>query len=266
MPIVVACPSCQNKLRVADELREQMVRCPSCSVTFFPGTGDTTPPPPPPPGAVWNDLPLESVPASSSSPQPEPIDPEVLDEGDSSRFSRPPRLTDEDDDLRPCPRCGRLLHRDATRCSSCGRRSPSPSSSLVRTAPRRDSEPDRGSMVLTLGILSLVMLSFCIPLGVVFGLCAWVMGSQDLRKIRAGSMDESGQGMTHAGWICGILGTLINGLLTLSCVGFIIVILTINNSKTSSPPRPTAPTTFQNKGFAPRPVPPPQPVPPRRLR
>jgi hypothetical protein len=53
----------------------------------------------------------------------------------------------------------------------------------------------------------------------VLGLVAWVMGQADLRKIKRGDMDPAGRGLTQAGWICGIIGTLLNGLFMLGCAG-----------------------------------------------
>ena len=66
-------------------------------------------------------------------------------------------------------------------------------------------EPHRGGTVLTLGILGLVICLIC-------GIIAWVMGAGDLRKMREGRMDRSGQGTTQAGMICGIIGTILGAL------------------------------------------------------
>ena len=62
--------------------------------------------------------------------------------------------------------------------------------------------PHRGAAVLTLGILGIALCWIC-------GIIAWVMGHNDLREMAAGRMDRSGEGMTRAGKICGIIGTLI---------------------------------------------------------
>ena len=75
---------------------------------------------------------------------------------------------------------------------------------------RRFYVEHRGALVLTLGILSLVL---C-PLQVL-GPVAWTMGNNDLAAMRSGRMDPSGEGITQAGRICGIIGTV---LLALSCV------------------------------------------------
>jgi hypothetical protein len=63
-------------------------------------------------------------------------------------------------------------------------------------------EPHRGSAVLTLGILGLAVCAIC-------GIIAWVMGSSDLAKMRAGTMDRSGEGSTRAGMICGMISTIL---------------------------------------------------------
>jgi hypothetical protein len=54
-------------------------------------------------------------------------------------------------------------------------------------------------MVLVFGILGLVC---CI----IFAILAWVFGSKDLQEMAAGRMDPSGEGLTKAGKIMGIIG------------------------------------------------------------
>jgi hypothetical protein len=73
-------------------------------------------------------------------------------------------------------------------------------------------KPHRGTLVLVLGILGLII---CGPLAIV----AWVLGSTDLKEMDAGTMDPSGRGTTNAGKICGIIGTI---LLILSVAAIII--------------------------------------------
>jgi hypothetical protein len=63
-------------------------------------------------------------------------------------------------------------------------------------------KPHRGTLILVLGILGLVV---CGPLAI----AAWVMGSGDLKEIDAGTMDPAGRGTTQAGKICGIIGTIL---------------------------------------------------------
>jgi len=64
---------------------------------------------------------------------------------------------------------------------------------------RRHTVPHRGAAVLTLGILSIVL---CGP---ICGPIAWIMGYNDMKQIRAGYMDRSGEGMTQAGMIMGMV-------------------------------------------------------------
>jgi hypothetical protein len=66
-------------------------------------------------------------------------------------------------------------------------------------------KPDRSSLVLVLGILSMV----CAPIGI----AAFIMGRSDLREIDAGQRDPKGRGMTQAGMICGIIGMVFFGLI-----------------------------------------------------
>jgi predicted Zn finger-like uncharacterized protein len=88
---------------------------------------------------------------------------------------------------------------------------------------RRNYQPHRGAVVLTLGILSLVICC----LGVILGPIAWVMGNNDMTDIRAGRMDPEGEGLTNAGRICGIIGTILGGLNCLGCVGWTILRLSL---------------------------------------
>lgn len=73
-------------------------------------------------------------------------------------------------------------------------------------------QPHRGTLILVLGILGLVLCPIC-------GIVAWVMGNADLKAIAAGQMDPSGEGTTKAGKICGIIATI------LMVVGVIVGVL-----------------------------------------
>ena len=68
----------------------------------------------------------------------------------------------------------------------------------LATLPERglDQAPE---LILILGILSIVC---CFITGIV----AWVMGNADLQAMAAGQMDPTGEGMTKAGKICGMVG------------------------------------------------------------
>jgi hypothetical protein len=63
-------------------------------------------------------------------------------------------------------------------------------------------KPHRGTLILVLGILSLIVCGF-------LGIPAWIMGNRDLKEIDAGTMDPSGRSTTNAGRICGMIGTIL---------------------------------------------------------
>jgi hypothetical protein len=83
---------------------------------------------------------------------------------------------------------------------------------------RLDAEPHRGTLILTLGIISVASVGAIVCwglgslVGLPLGIAAWVMGHKDLKKIRANQMDREGEGSTTAGRILGIIGTILGGL------------------------------------------------------
>jgi predicted Zn finger-like uncharacterized protein len=269
----VRCPSCQTIFEAAepsasrnggrqDEEVERIDSWKQLDLEMARDRDPAPPPPPPPPapsprsseppppmpglrGAVEIDAGPQDEPRR---PAPPPPDDRRSDERGEDRRPEPPR---EEGDLRPCPVCRRMIHRDSTRCYNCGERL-TPSSRVRddrrddrddrrdfrRPAydgrddpggpPRRDSEPHRGTTILVLGILSLVcLLGFCVlapaVIGVVLGVIGWWMGHVDLAKMKSGRMDVEGEGMTQGGWICSIIGTVLNLLCVLACGGWIVV-------------------------------------------
>ncbi|MEX2115940.1 MAG: DUF4190 domain-containing protein [Bacteroidota bacterium] len=87
---------------------------------------------------------------------------------------------------------------------------------MPQTIPTGQLERGRGALILVLGILSLVMF------GLITGIPAWVMGHTDLRRMREGKMEGTDEGLTRAGMILGIIGTVISGLVI---VFFILIIV-----------------------------------------
>ena len=81
-------------------------------------------------------------------------------------------------------------------------------------------EPHRGTLILVLGILSLVLCGFFT------GIPAWIMGKGDLAKIQAGHMDPEGVGPTKAGMICGMICCIISAVL----IGLIILLMILGVS------------------------------------
>ncbi len=82
--------------------------------------------------------------------------------------------------------------------------------------------PHRGAMVLVLGILGMV---FCFILGII----AWVMGNNDLSAMRTGTMDPTGEGLTQAGRICGIIA-VVKDILGLCVTTGILVLLALGSA------------------------------------
>jgi hypothetical protein len=74
-------------------------------------------------------------------------------------------------------------------------------------------KPHRGTLILVLGILGIVV---CPPVGI----AAWIMGSNDLKEMDAGTMDPSGRGQTQGGKICGIVGTVFTILWLVGIIAF----------------------------------------------
>src|SRR5262245_44732712 len=105
--------------------------------------------------------------------------------------------------------------------------------------PRRKrsrGKPHRGGMIMAFGIVSIVLFltslggfvgvgPFAVPLnlvGLVLGILAWIWGGADLNQMKSGEMDKRGQSNTQAGYICGIVGTILHGLgMVCGCVAII---------------------------------------------
>ncbi len=82
-----------------------------------------------------------------------------------------------------------------------------------KTAP----EPGRGTLILVLGVLSLVLLG---PFG---GIPAWVMGRKDLKRIDRGFIDQSERNKTKSGMILGIIGTFFS-VVNFIFLGILVVV------------------------------------------
>lgn len=70
-------------------------------------------------------------------------------------------------------------------------------------SPARYATPHRGGLILVLGILGWIV--GC-P---IFGVAAWMMGASDLREISYGRMDPAGKGLTQAGYVLGMVYSLL---------------------------------------------------------
>lgn len=61
---------------------------------------------------------------------------------------------------------------------------------------------NRPTIILVLGILGVVCCGLLAPV-------AWIMGSSELKAIRAGSASAAGEGLAKAGMILGIIGSVL---------------------------------------------------------
>jgi hypothetical protein len=77
--------------------------------------------------------------------------------------------------------------------------------------------PHRGTLILVFGILGIVI--SCLPLGI----AAWVMGNGDLAAMQRGEMDRSGESLTNAGKVCGIVSVVLGAIAIILWVLFAIV-------------------------------------------
>ncbi len=78
-------------------------------------------------------------------------------------------------------------------------------------APPRRYQASKSGTVLTFGILSLALCGL-------FGPFAWSMGAGELRRIDAGEVDPGGRGSAQAGMICGMIATILMGIVLLAVV------------------------------------------------
>jgi predicted Zn finger-like uncharacterized protein len=260
MSTLIDCPSCGRKLRVPEEFLGKMVRCPSCGETFdapepaaaaLPPPAEAAPAPQPagpsPLLTVPVNLELGDAPAA---PQPAPAAPPR-----EAPQRRPDRERDDDDDddydrrrgrsrrrrdFEPCPRCGDDVRRGAVACPHCGLDLEEQGDGYSRRGRvRLDAEPHRAGTVQALGIASLVLgACYVFPIGFPLGIAAWVMGRRDLKKMEDGVMDPDGRKKTRDGWLCGLVGTLLNAVWAVCCVGLVMLIVA---EASSSPPVPPPP-------------------------
>jgi len=114
-----------------------------------------------------------------------------------------------------------------------------------RRRRRRDDgdyteQPHRGTMVMLLGIGGIVLpIAFgCAPVGIIISIMAWIWGKKDLALMDNGEMDPDGRSSTQAGMICGIIGTIINGLYMVVILVYIIILAGFLAVAANAPPPP----------------------------
>ena len=98
---------------------------------------------------------------------------------------------------------------------------------------QKNRKPHRGGAILALGIFGLVLhvasvwgavldggtlIAIFPPVAVICGIITWVMGSRDLRGMSTGMINPTGQGITRAGRLCGIVAVLLGTLALANCL------------------------------------------------
>lgn len=242
MAIETICQGCSKKLRVADEHAGKQARCPECGMIY------TVPNPTISSYSLLDDAqaavaaPLPSQSQSFANPPAKesaeqwlmkiddgrefgPVDRATLDHWYAERRIGPTTQLkrEHDSHWQPASRVFPALA-TANISSSASTANPFAEQSTAPTfvpspgrAPVAYAEPHRGGLVLVLAILGWFL--GCFPLGI----AAWVMASDDLRKMRLGRMDRSGEGLTRAGMVIAIIHVCLNVLVILLVVLLMVV-------------------------------------------
>lgn len=203
MPIETTCPGCGRKLQVGEEHAGKQARCPLCNEIY-------NVPSPAGAGAAIVAKQADTGQWRMRTPEGQMYGP--VSRSDLDAWVAEGRVSSDcmlSSDANP-----NWVQADAAFPALTETRKQSP----VR--PSRPAERyiagHRGGLILVLGIVSWVV--GC-P---IFGICAWVMGSADLREMRSGRMDAGGAGLTLAGQIIGMLHAL---LAIVVIVVFVFVLL-----------------------------------------
>ncbi len=182
MAELIACPECKKHLQVPDELLGQRVQCPECTHLFTAAATEQV------------SIGITGVPAS---PPPIPTSETLTWEREAEADEGKRRRDDDDDhDDDALPRRRRRSYGN-----------------------RFSGTAHRGGMILAFGLAGLLGMSF-FPVGLVFGIMAWIMGNADMAEMRSGRMDPEGEGMTQAGRIMGMISTILQIVSILACCGF----------------------------------------------
>jgi hypothetical protein len=199
---LLTCPACGCSVQTADALLGRRVRCFACKHSFLATIERTAPP------------------ARRETP-----DPPLERSRDPARRLGVPHDGDEDflaGECGPfCPGCGRCTTWADLSCPYCGEGlEPEDEGRLARRQAidriRRDYEPHRGSLILSLGNVSMIVggRSLCtfgagVVVSVPVGILAWLMANRDPERMRDGRMDPRGKAQTETGRTGAIAGILL---------------------------------------------------------
>jgi hypothetical protein len=190
MPDFVRCPHCGCGVALAAVPVGQMIRCFACNHRFVPDLKVDQPAVPPPalrpvvPSAQW---------------EPTGRDKTVL-----------------------CPICGTTVGWQLRRCPLCHEEfldELPPRQKGRPPGPRRDSDPHRGNLIanlgrasLVIGILPLFTCGLASLVGLPLALTTWILADNQLRRIDAGLVDESGRTLTEYGREQALIGIVLSAV------------------------------------------------------
>ena len=218
MPIETICKGCARKLRVDDEYAGRRARCPHCRTIYDvpPSTARTVPSDSSSVAASNDQWYVRTADGAQYGPVPLAELATWVREGRVTASSevrlareanwRP--ATEQFPVLVPGSHGGQSPVGESPFAQETATHHPVAQATVTQradnpyTAPRTHAvSQHRGGLILTLGILGLVCCQLAAPF-------AWRMGYTDLAAMRDGRMDRAGEGMTKAGMILGIAGTL----------------------------------------------------------
>lgn len=230
MAITTTCSGCGKTLAVADEFAGRQARCPQCGQVYtVPLTSQQPTDLPaadrmplnlndplnlPKPALTPSDAPASYWMKAANGQEYGPVDSATLGRwfGEGRVGAGYLIRTGEYGTWQPASD-----FQTATIPSSANPYAAYPTATGLPTQQRQFPKSDQSGLVLAMGILSWI--GFC-P---IFGVIAWVVGSQALRDIQQGNADPTNRGLVQVGYYLGMISVI----LSICCFGFYAVLIAI---------------------------------------
>ncbi|HRF00112.1 MAG TPA: hypothetical protein PLI18_06320 [Pirellulaceae bacterium] len=237
MPITFPCTSCGKTLKTPDASAGKQGKCPHCgglmqipSTTSALGSAAPATPSDDPFAGLSSSAPANDSPFGSFTPSsaPPPNDP----------FGSIPQAKPLPGSTNPYAQAPR----PASSYGSSPYAPPMPTMAGYAGMGAASGAPGsrNAGLILALGILSLVMsvlggvLCCCMPLSGVMnlialavGLTSALMGHGEMKRYRSGEYGPTGRSETQGGYICGIIGTSISGLMLAAIIAYVIFAIVV---------------------------------------